>query len=233
MPVFLLDENDPEAFPPPQLADPSGLLAVGGDLRPERLLAAYTQGIFPWYSEGQPLLWHSPDPRFVLEPARLYVGRSLEKTLRRAPFTIRWDTAFADVIAACADTPRPGQDGTWITSEMEDAYVDLHRRGYAHSVEAWEGDTLVGGLYGVSLGAAFFGESMFAHAADASKVAFATAVRQFHAWGFHLVDCQVETEHLRRFGAEPWPRARFLPALADALAAAPTRRGSWTGTPGA
>ena len=226
MPIYLLGD-DPEAFPPPERADRSGLLAVGGDLRPERLLAAYSRGIFPWYSEGQPLLWHSPEPRFVLEPSRLYVGKSLRKTLRRSPYRLSWDTAFAQVIDACAAMPRPGQDGTWITAEMREAYVALHRLGYAHSMEAWEGERLVGGFYGVSLGAAFFGESMFALAPDASKVAFATAVERFGDWGFAFVDCQVETDHLARFGAEGWPRRRFLEALARALAA-PTRRGSWT-----
>ena len=233
MPIYLLGE-DPEEFPPPERADRSGLLAVGGDLRPARLLAAYARGIFPWYSEGQPLLWHSPDPRFVLEPAQLYVGKSLKKTLRRAPYRLSWDTAFARVIDACAAVPRPGQDGTWITSEMREAYVALHALGFAHSMEAWEagpdGEQLVGGFYGVSLGAAFFGESMFALAPDASKVAFATAVERFAAWGFAFVDCQVETEHLARFGAQPWPRRRFLQTLARALEV-PTRRGSWTDAP--
>ena len=226
MPIYLLGE-DPELFPPPERADRGGLLAVGGDLSPERLLAAYSRGIFPWYNEGQPILWHSPDPRFVLEPAHLHVGRSLRKTLKAGVYEIRWDSAFADVIAACSLTPRPGQDGTWITPAMQEAYAALHRLGYAHSVEAWADGVLVGGFYGVSLGAAFFGESMFARAPDASKVAFATAVERFSAWGFHFIDCQVETEHLARFGAGPWPRARFLAALARALRE-PTRRGPWT-----
>ncbi|MET0404798.1 MAG: leucyl/phenylalanyl-tRNA--protein transferase [Cystobacter sp.] len=226
MPIYLLGD-DPLLFPPPERADRTGLLAVGGDLSPERLLSAYSQGIFPWYNEGQPLLWHSPNPRFVLEPAKLHVGRSLRKALKARGYDIRWDTAFADVIAACAEVPRPGQDGTWITPEMQRAYVTLHELGYAHSVEAWAGDTLVGGFYGVSLGAAFFGESMFARAPDASKAAFATAVERFQAWGFHFIDCQVETEHLARFGAEHWPRKHFLQALAVALGE-PTRRGPWT-----
>lgn len=226
MPIYLLGD-DPRLFPPPDRADPSGLLAVGGDLSPERLLAAYSQGIFPWYNEGQPLLWHSPNPRFVLEPAQLHVGRSLRKTLKAGAYDVRWDSAFADVIAACSSTPRPGQDGTWITPAMQAAYVHLHELGYAHSVEAWADGQLRGGFYGVSLGAAFFGESMFAHAPDASKVAFVTAVERFQQWGFHFVDCQVETEHLARFGAGPWPRKRFLAALAQALHE-PTRRGRWT-----
>jgi len=226
VPIHWLDE-DSLAFPNPARADASGIVAVGGDLRPERLLAAYAQGIFPWYSEGQPLLWHSPHPRFVLEPARLHVGKSLLKTIKRGVYEVRWDTAFADVIDACSETRRPGQSGTWITSEMRDAYVELHRLGFAHSVEAWADGALRGGLYGVSLGAAFFGESMFAHAPDASKVAFATSVQRFTEWGFHFVDCQVETEHLARFGAEHWPRKQFLQALAVALGV-PTRRGRWT-----
>jgi leucyl/phenylalanyl-tRNA--protein transferase len=224
--IYFLGE-DPELFPDPERADRSGLLAVGGDLRPERLLAAYARGIFPWYSEGQPLLWHSPNPRFVLEPAQLHVGRSLRKTLKAGTYQVRWDTAFESVIDACAATPRPGQSGTWITSEMRAAYVTLHQLGFAHSVEAWAEGGLKGGLYGVSLGAAFFGESMFAHAPDASKVAFVTAVERFQAWGFHFIDCQVETEHLARFGATHWPRRRFLQALAQALQE-PTRRGKWT-----
>jgi leucyl/phenylalanyl-tRNA--protein transferase len=227
VPIYLLDPEDPESFPPPEKADRTGLLAVGGDLSPERLLAAYSQGIFPWYSEGQPLLWHSPNPRFVLEPHKLHVGRSLRKTINAGTYEVRWDTAFADVITACSEVPRPGQSGTWITHEMREAYITLHRLGFAHSIEAWAGGELKGGLYGVSLGAAFFGESMFARAPDASKVAFVAAVERFRQWGFHFIDCQVETEHLSRFGAEHWPRRRFLAALAQALKE-PTRRGPWT-----
>lgn len=226
MAVYRLGE-DPELFPPPGEADESGLLAVGGDLSPRRLLSAYAQGIFPWYSEGQPLLWHSPDPRFVLLPDALHVAGSLKKTLKRGPYEVRLDTAFAQVIDACARTPRPGQEGTWITREMKEAYVALHRLGFAHSAEAWRGSELVGGLYGVSLGSAFFGESMFAHAPDASKVAFATLVEWLKGRGFTLVDCQVYTDHLARFGAELWPRPRFLAALAHALEA-PTLRGKWS-----
>lgn len=223
-PVFRLDER--LVFPPPHLADASGLLAVGGDLRPERLLLAYSQGIFPWYNAGQPILWHSPDPRMVLRAEELRVPRSLAKTVRKAPFRLTMDTAFRRVIEACASTRRPGQRGTWITPAMKEAYAALHREGVAHSVEAWKGEALVGGLYGVSVGAAFFGESMFTRVPDASKVAFVALVRQLQRWGITLVDCQVYTEHLARFGAEEWPRRQFLAALKKALAR-PTRRGTW------
>ncbi len=224
MPVFRLDEEI--LFPPPELADSDGLLAVGGDLCPERLLTAYTSGIFPWYHEGMPILWHSPDPRFVLRADDLRVNRTLRKELRRGRYQVRFDTAFRQVIEACAEVPRPGQDGTWITDEMVDAYVSLHELGFAHSAEAWEGDRLVGGLYGVSLGHAFFGESMFARAPNASKVAFAVLVEQLRQWEIDLIDCQVYTDHLSGFGAEPWERADFLAALTDALDH-PTRRGRW------
>lgn len=227
MPIYLLSDEHPELFPPPERADTSGVVAVGGDLRPERLLAAYARGIFPWYSEGDPILWHSPDPRFVLTPDTLHAGRSLRKTMARGVYEVRYDTAFRRVITECSRVPRPGQSGTWITEEMMESYVTLHEAGFAHSVEAWAEGELKGGLYGVSLGAAFFGESMFALAPDASKVAFVTAAERFQGWGFQLIDCQVETEHLARFGAENWPRRRFLSALARALKE-PTRRGKWT-----
>ena len=225
MPIFRLNQR--LAFPPPELAEDTGLLAVGGDLRPERLLLAYSLGIFPWYEDGLPILWHSPDPRMVLAAGELVVGRSLRKTLRRGRYQVRLDTAFAEVIAGCAEVARPGQRGTWITDEMRAAYAELHRRGYAHSAEAWLGDQLVGGLYGVSLGGAFFGESMFARAPDASKVAFVTLVEQLARWDIGLIDCQVHTEHLERFGASEWPRERFLAALAAALER-PTRPGPWS-----
>lgn len=218
-------------FPDPRSSDGRGLLAYGGDLGAERLLAAYAQGVFPWYNE-EPILWFSPDPRTVLVPAELHVGRSLARRERAQPFVLHMDTAFADVIQACAAIPRPDQDGTWITSEMIEAYSVLHELGFAHSVEAWEpvdgeGERLVGGLYGVSLGNAFFGESMFALRPDASKLAFVALVRQLESWEFDFIDCQVETNHLVRFGAEDWPRARFLDALARA-SLAETRRGKWT-----
>jgi leucyl/phenylalanyl-tRNA--protein transferase len=224
MPVFRLSAR--LAFPPPDRAEPDGLLAVGGDLSPQRLVLAYASGIFPWYSDGLPILWHSPDPRTVLLARARHVPRSLRKAARKRGYEIRFDTAFERVIDACALTPRPGQDGTWITDEMKDAYVELHRLGLAHSIEAYRGDELVGGLYGVSLGAAFFGESMFAHAPDASKIAFVTLLEQLERWEIDLVDCQVKTEHTERFGAVDWPRARYLAALEEALAK-PTRSGPW------
>jgi leucyl/phenylalanyl-tRNA---protein transferase len=223
MPVFRLDER--LLFPPPELAD-DGLLAVGGDLRPERLILAYSQGIFPWYSEGQPILWHSPDPRMVLFADALHVPKSLAKVLRKGAFEIRLDTAFADVIAACATTPRPNQPGTWITRAMKKAYVELHRQGYAHSAEAWQGGRLVGGLYGVSIGGAFFGESMFAKVSDASKAAFVALVERLREWDIDLIDSQVHTDHVARFGAELIPRRAYLAALKKAIAR-PTRLGPW------
>jgi leucyl/phenylalanyl-tRNA--protein transferase len=213
-------------FPDPALADPDGLLAVGGDLSPERLEAAYAAGIFPWYDARSPILWWSPDPRMVLLPGELHVARSLRRTLRAGRLEVRADSAFARVVRRCAETPRPGQRGTWITPEMIEAYVRLHRRGLAHSVEAWAGDELAGGLYGVSLGGAFFGESMFADRPDASKVAFVTLVEWLRGRGFDLVDAQVDTEHLRRFGAREIPRREFLARLARSLRK-PTLRGRW------
>ena len=224
MPIFRLPRE--VVFPDPSLAEPDGLLAVGGDLSPERLLRAYAEGIFPWFDEENPILWWSPDPRLVLEPAALHVPRSLARTLRRGIYRISADRAFERVIRRCAAQERPGQRGTWITPEMVDAYLELHRLGYAHSFEAWEGDALAGGLYGVSLGAAFFGESMFADAPDASKVAFVLSVEWLRARGIGLVDCQVRTEHLVRFGAREIPRAWFLSRLAAALER-PTLMGPW------
>src|SRR5262245_1707371 len=224
MPVFRLDDR--LVFPPVHLAE-DGLLALGGDLRPERLLLGYTQGIFPWYAENLPILWHSPDPRMVMTTRDLVVQRSLRKAIRRQPFSVTTDTAFRDVLRGCAEVPRPGQTGTWLIPEMVDAYTKLHDLGFAHSFEAWRGDELVGGLYGVSLGAAFFGESMFARAPDASKIAFVATVVQLDAWHIGLIDCQVHTEHLERFGAYEVPRLEYLQMLARALDE-PTRRGKWT-----
>ena len=223
MPVFRLDSR--LIFPDPNLAE-EGLLAVGGDLKPERLLLAYASGIFPWYEEGQPILWHSPDPRMVLEADKLHVPASLRKAIKREPYRLTLDAAFREVIEGCAADRRNGDAGTWITADMIEAYAELHRRGFAHSAEAWEGEALAGGLYGVSLGGAFFGESMFARRPDASKIAFVALVRRLERWGITLVDSQVYTEHLERFGAEEWPRKRYLAALQEALAK-PTRRGKW------
>lgn len=232
VPIFRLRKE--LAFPDPGLAHESGILAVGGDLSPERLLLAYASGIFPWFEEDQPLLWWSPDPRLILEPRALHVPRSLGKTLRRGTYEIRWDTAFAPVMERCGTVPRHDQDGTWITEDMLAAYVRLHELGYAHSAEAWQDGVLVGGLYGVSLGSAFFGESMFAEAPDASKAAFVTLVQRLAAGGCDLVDCQVKTDHLVRFGAVEVSRAEYLRRLRVSLGAR-TRRGSWaaSGPPGA
>jgi leucyl/phenylalanyl-tRNA--protein transferase len=218
--------GDALSFPPLEEADASGLLAVGGDLSPERLLLAYSSGIFPWPLVERPLLWFSPDPRMVLKPAELVVSRSLRKTLRRGGFEVRLDTAFHRVVHRCAEVPRRGEAGTWITRDMADAYARLHELGFAHSAETWQDGELVGGLYGVSLGNAFFGESMFADRPDASKIAFVLLVKQLTAWGFDLIDCQVHTDHLARFGAREWTRRRFMTALQRSLAA-PTRRGAW------
>lgn len=224
MPVFRL--VDEVVFPPPDYADPGGLIAVGGDLSSERLLEAYRVGIFPWYSDDQPILWWSPDPRFVLELGDFKISRSLNKTLRRRMFQVTFDRAFDDVIAACASVRRDGHNGTWITREMRQAYAKLHELGYAHSVESWFEGELVGGLYGVSLGRAFFGESMFHRKADASKVALATLVEKLKAWGFHFIDSQMVTEHMYRLGAREVPRRIFLKRLKSALRH-PTRRGQW------
>jgi len=223
LPIYKLDQR--LWFPPPEVAE-DGLLAVGGDLRPERLLLAYRNGIFPWYEEGLPILWHSPDPRMVLDVKDLHVPRSLAKAIRRRPYQLTLDRAFRDVMRACGETPRPGQNGTWITKEMLVAYARLHEMGLAHSVESWLDGKLVGGLYGVSLGSMFFGESMFARAADASKIAFVALVEQLRRWGTTHVDCQVHTEHLERFGAQEWPRSRYLDVLRECLSR-PGRKGRW------
>jgi len=224
MPVYRLP--DEFAFPPPDHAEPDGLLAAGGDLRPERLLLAYAQGIFPWPHKGFPLLWFSPDPRMVLLLPELKVARSLRQVLKRGTYEIRFDTAFAEVVQACGQVKRPGQRGTWITPDITQGYTRLFELGYAHSVEAWRDGKLAGGLYGVSLGGAFFGESMFALEPDASKCAFVTLARQLTVWGFDFVDAQVYTEHLARFGAREVPRADYLQRLKATLEK-PTRKGPW------
>jgi leucyl/phenylalanyl-tRNA--protein transferase len=224
MPIFRL--VDEPIFPPPDYADPSGLLAVGGDLSKERLLEAYRLGIFPWYSDDQPILWWSPDPRLVLDLKDFGISRSLRKTLKKGVFQVTFDHAFEQVIQACAVVPRAAQNGTWITEEMQEAYINLHGLGYAHSVESWFGGKLAGGLYGVSLGKAFFGESMFHLKTDASKVALATLVEKLKSWDFHFIDSQMTTEHMVRLGAKELPRRIFLKRLQSALRH-PTRRGRW------
>lgn len=223
MPVYRLPEAI--AFPPVDHAVQSGLLAVGGDLSPERLLAAYRKGIFPWYGDDEPILWWSPDPRFVLFPDELRVSRSMRQFLKKGSVRITFDQAFREVIAACR-RPRPGQDGTWITTEMREAYAVLHDLGLAHSVEVWREQELVGGLYGVSLGRAFFGESMFSAIPNASKAALITLVKNLKNRGFDLIDCQVETAHLTGLGARPIPRRDFSALLKQSLGHE-TLRGNW------
>jgi leucyl/phenylalanyl-tRNA--protein transferase len=205
-----------EDFPPVEqaLPEPNGLLAAGASLSPERLLSAYRRGIFPWFSERQPILWWSPDPRMVLFPEEFRMPRSLAKRLRRHDYEIRIDTAFAEVMHGCA-MPRNDSDGTWITQDMIAAYCELHRLGHAHSIETWIGGELAGGLYGMALGRAFYGESMFARVNDASKLAFAHLVRQLDRWQFGMIDCQMNTAHLARFGAREIPRADFSRKLTE------------------
>lgn len=225
MPVSFL--SDDLRFPPPQLAAKEGLLAVGGDLRPERLLLAYRMGIFPWYAADEPILWWSPDPRLLLYPAEVRVSRSLRRTLRKGAFEVTMDRAFAQVIEACARVRRPKGEGTWIVPEMIAAYIDLHREGHAHSVEVWQAGALAGGLYGVSLGRCFFGESMFSRVTDASKVALVHLAVQLARWDFAFIDCQVKTAHLVRLGARELPRRLFLAQLAKAVGR-PGLQGKWS-----
>lgn len=210
MPLFALDHRI--YFPPVDLSEPDGLLAIGGDLSTERLLTAYKLGIFPWY-EGNTPLWWCPDPRFVLFPSDLKVSKSMKVLLKRNAFTFTVNRNFAGVIHACKQTPRKGQDGTWITDEVEHAYIRLHRLGHAHSAEAWLGDQLVGGLYGIRMGKVFFGESMFSLVDNASKYAFISYVGRLLSEGVELVDCQVHTQHLENLGAQMIPRADFLALL--------------------
>jgi leucyl/phenylalanyl-tRNA--protein transferase len=214
-------------FPPPEHASPDGIVAMGGRPDPDVLLAAYSQGIFPWPHEGWPMFWFSPDPRFVLIPGEAHLSHSLARLMRKGDLEIRIDTAFGDVIRRCAQKPRPGQDGTWITRGMIRGFCALAQQGFAHSVEAWRDGRLVAGLYGVSLGSVFFGESMFTDEPNASKVCLATLLGNLVHWGFSLLDCQAETPTLAAFGARDWPRRRFLATLARALQA-PTRQGPWT-----
>ena len=227
MPVYLLD--DTVRFPPPAHAEPSGLLAIGGDLRPERLIEAYKSGIFPWFSEDDPILWFSPDPRLVIFPDGLSVSKKLQKTIRQGELEVRFDTSFREVVESCAKSQRKGQSGTWITDDMISAYSELHKRGYAHSVETYfEGD-LVGGLYGVSLGGAFFGESMFFEKTDASKVALYYLVERLKLWDFDFIDSQVPNEHMKSMGGKEVDRDSFLSMLDKSLEKE-SRVGSWTET---
>lgn len=209
-------------FPPltEALTDPDGLLAIGGDLTPGRLLEAYRRGIFPWFSDGQPILWWSPDPRAVFYPDRIHVSRSLARRIRRREYTLTVDRDFAGVIRGCA-APRSGQSGTWITAEMGAAYEHLHALGHAHSVEVWDRDRLIGGLYGVAIGRVFFGESMFSRRPDASKVALVNLGYNFHRWGGALIDCQVRNPHLDAMGADLLPRSRFAAGLTELCAEGP------------
>ena len=225
--TWLDPHNDNQPFPHPDraLTEPDGLLAAGGNLTPRRLLRAYRMGIFPWYSADQPILWWSPDPRLVLLPECLKVSRSLRKTLRKGLFAITADTAFEQVVAACAG-PRQGEPGTWITSEMFRAYCRLHRLGHAHSIETWQQGELVGGLYGVSLGRVFYGESMFSWISDASKIALVALAAQLQRWEFAVIDCQVTTAHLLSMGAVDIPRSSFLQLL-ECYCPQPGQPGPW------
>lgn len=225
MPVYLL--SDDLVFPSPQLAAQEGLLAVGGDLSQERLLLAYRMGIFPWYSENEPILWWSPDPRLVLYPSELKISKSLKKTIKKQRFEITADEAFESVIKACAQSRTRMQEGTWIVDDMIAAYCSLHESGLAHSVEAWQEGKLAGGLYGVSLGGCFFGESMFTRISNASKVAFVALVEHLKQLNFNLIDCQVTTTHLLSFGAREIPRAQFLKELEKSLES-PTIKNKWS-----
>lgn len=227
MPVFQLSDN--LLFPSPALAREDGLLAVGGDLSVPRLLLAYQQGIFPWYSPGEPILWWSPNPRLVLFPEEFHLARRLARTMRQQIFTITFDTNFTQVIRACSQTRRKESQGTWLDEAMIEAYCQLHDLGYAHSVECWREGNLVGGLYGVSLGTVFFGESMFSLAPDSSKVALAGLVDRLKAWEFELIDCQVGTGHLQRLGAREISGEEFSHRLAQAVAR-PSRQGKWSAT---
>ena len=218
MAVYRLPE-DVIWFPPLEEADPEGLVGVGGDLSPQRLLTAYSLGIFPWYSEEEsPILWWSPDPRFVLPLDAVHVPRSLQRVVRRRLFRCTLNHAFGEVIRSCAASPRPGQQGTWLGRAMIEAYECLHRLGYALSVEAWREGELVGGIYGVALGRAFFGESMFYRAPDASKAALMYLIAYLRGQGYVLFDCQQDTPHMRRFGALEIPRSEFMRRLGEALA---------------
>ena len=226
---FVLSPDPYAPFPPAGTAmrDPDGLLAIGGDLSLPRLLNAYRHGIFPWFSSGQPPLWWSPDPRMVFRTDGVRLSSRFRRQLKHSHWQARADTCFEQVITACAQSPRPGQHGTWITSGMRQAYIDLHRQGHAHSIEVFEGDTLAGGIYGVAIGRMFFGESMFSGRSGGSKVALAALARRLSEWGWPLIDAQVENSHLHSLGGRLMPREAFLQQVAD-LVDLPAAEGSWT-----
>jgi leucyl/phenylalanyl-tRNA--protein transferase len=224
VPVFLLSDNI--GFPPPHLATKDGLLAIGGDLSKERLILAYRMGIFPWFSDGDPILWWSPDPRLVLYPSEIKISRTLQKIIKKNVFSVTMDTAFDEVINQCAQIRLQQNQGTWIVKDMIDAYCKLHRAGFAHSMEIWQQKELAGGIYGVSLGKCFFGESMFSRVSNASNVALVKLAKYLSELSFDLIDCQVPTEHLIRFGAREIPRKLFLNQLEISLNA-PTQKGKW------
>jgi leucyl/phenylalanyl-tRNA--protein transferase len=226
MPVYWLPEDE-LVFPPLEWAEPNGLLAAGGDLSTERLLFAYRNGLFPWYGDESPILWWSPDPRFVLFPDELKVAKSMRPYFNQRKFEWTIDRNFSSVIKNCRHAPRHGQDGTWITEEMTQAYIQLHKEGYAHSVEVWQEGELVGGLYGIALGKIFFGESMFAKASNASKFGFIALVRWLKEQGFFLIDCQQATPHLASLGARSIPRDEFVRMLAENKAQNPEVAGKW------
>ena len=224
MPVYQL--SDKLLFPPAELAEKDGLLAIGGDLSPERLLLAYSNGIFPWYSEGDPILWWSPSPRFVIMPGEFRIPKRLSRFMRQKKFSVSMDKAFRKIIFACATIDDRGEKGTWITGEMIEAYCQLHQMGFAHSVECWLDDELAGGLYGISLGGVFFGESMFSNQTNGSKVALVSLVNKLLEWNFDLIDCQMKTAHLMQFGAREIPGSQFQKLLARSLLRL-TKIGKW------
>ena len=226
----VLDADPGAPFPPAEqaLREPDGLLAMGGDLSPVRLLNAYAHGIFPWFSQGQPILWWSPDPRTLFRSDGVHLSTRMRRQFRRSDWRIVADRDFDAVVSACAHAPRPGQDGTWITPAMQSAYAELHRLGHAHSIEVRENERLVGGLYGVAIGRMFFGESMFSARNGGSKMALAALALRLHEWGWPLIDAQVDNPHLRSLGAQSWPRRQFLEQV-RALVDQPGREGSWSG----
>jgi leucyl/phenylalanyl-tRNA--protein transferase len=225
MPVYLLPEEP--IFPHPSEAEPDGLIAIGGDLSPARILNAYRSGIFPWFQDDDDIFWFSPDPRMVLFPGEIRISASLQRVLKCGKFRIRYDTSFSEVMKACAEVTREGQNGTWIDPDFIKAYTRLYKLGFAHSVEAYHDGILAGGLYGICIGKAFFGESMFHLVADASKVAFYHLVQKVKTWQFHFIDCQVETDLFKRLGARPIPRPEYLELLDEAIRVQ-AHKGSWT-----